>query len=267
MPKPFLLRRPSGLYARYWVPLALREVVGSKTIVRSLGSLRGDAARLEAARLGYALTHRLAEMKSQRSARMPTPPSAQLSERIDAYVKTHAAARRPLELFLALVEYKPVAAPCGEDVDRFATQMFDWPRDAGRSALFKDASPQEILARAKRSRADPIVPETWRRSVATVRVFVTALIEKAELDPDFIQAFDRWIGARAGLKAPEGLTERILGAAYSYIWRADGSLDVHVDTEADHRRVMELHDLAVGRRRVDIRPRLFDRWAKPAISS
>jgi integrase len=55
MPKPFLLRRPSGLYVRYWVPLALREAVGSNTIVRSLGDLRGDAARLEAARLGYAL--------------------------------------------------------------------------------------------------------------------------------------------------------------------------------------------------------------------
>ncbi len=96
MPKPKLLRRPSGLYARYWVPLALREVVGSKTIVRSLGSLRGDAARLEAARLGYALAHRFAEMK-------------------------------------------------------------------------RDASPQEILARAKRARADPIAPETLRRSVAAVR--------------------------------------------------------------------------------------------------
>lgn len=40
MPEPLLLRCPSGLYARYWVPLALREVVGSKSIVRSLGSLR-----------------------------------------------------------------------------------------------------------------------------------------------------------------------------------------------------------------------------------
>ena len=133
-------------------------------------------------------------MKSQRSVRIPTPPSAQVGERIDAYVKTPAAARRPLELFSALVGDKPVAALSAEDVDRFATQMFDWPRDAGRIALFKDASPQEILARANRSRADPIVPG---RFVATVRVFVTALIEKAELDPDFIQAFDRWIGAHA----------------------------------------------------------------------
>jgi integrase len=242
MPKPLLLRRPSGLYARYWVPLALREAVGSKTIVRSLGGLRGDAARLEAARLGYALAHRFAQMKSQRSARMPSPPSAQLSERIDAYVKTHAAARRPLELFLALVGDKPVAALSAEDVDRFATQMFDWPRDAGRSALFKDTSPQEILARAKRARAEPIAPETWRRSLAAVRVFVTGSIAQTELDPAFIQAFDRWIGARTPADVPADPTETILDAAYSYTWRADGSLDVHADTEADHLRVMELHD-------------------------
>ncbi len=63
MPKPLILRRPSGLYVRYWVPLALRSCVGSNHIVRSLGGLRGDAARLEAARLGYALSQQFARMK------------------------------------------------------------------------------------------------------------------------------------------------------------------------------------------------------------
>lgn len=129
-----------------------------------------------------------------------------------------------------------------EGVDCFAEQMLDWPRDAGRSALFKDASPQQILARAKRARAEPIAPESWRRSLAAVRVFMTGLIAQAELDPAFIQAFDRWIGARTLAMAPMAPVERILDASYSYTWRADGSLDVHADTEADHRRVMELHD-------------------------
>jgi len=64
MPKPLLLRRPSGLYARYWVPMALRAQVGSSYIVRSLGGLRGDAARLEAARLGYALSQQFQECKA-----------------------------------------------------------------------------------------------------------------------------------------------------------------------------------------------------------
>lgn len=55
MPKPYLLRRPSGLYVRLLVPAHLRAAVGSRFIVRSLGGLRGDAARLAAARLGYTL--------------------------------------------------------------------------------------------------------------------------------------------------------------------------------------------------------------------
>lgn len=54
MPKPLLIRRPSGLYVRLLVPLHLRPLVGSRYIVRSLAGLRGDAARLAAARLGYA---------------------------------------------------------------------------------------------------------------------------------------------------------------------------------------------------------------------
>jgi len=63
MPKPLLLRRPSGLYVRFLVPVALRAAVGSRFLVRSLGNRRGDAARLEAARLGYALSIQFAGMK------------------------------------------------------------------------------------------------------------------------------------------------------------------------------------------------------------
>lgn len=238
MPKPLLLHRPSGLYARYWVPLALREAVGSKTIVRSLGGLRGDAARLEAARLGYALGRQFALMKNQRPPRMPAPSSAQLGERIDVYLKTHAAARRPLQLFLALVGDKPIATVSAEDVDRFAEAMRHWPRDAGRRALFKDVSPQEVLTRAQRAQAEPIAPETWRRSLAAVRAFTDGLIARGDLDPDFNDAFDRWIGARRP-KRPDTST---LDASYSYTWHPDGSLDVRADTDEDHQRVMELHD-------------------------
>lgn len=63
MPKPLFLRRPSGLYVRFLVPVHARPVVGSRFIVRALGHLRGDAARLEAARLGYALAHQFEAMK------------------------------------------------------------------------------------------------------------------------------------------------------------------------------------------------------------
>lgn len=56
MPKSLLLSRPSGLYVRFRVPSDLRERIGSRFIVRSLGSLRGDAARLVAAAQAVALS-------------------------------------------------------------------------------------------------------------------------------------------------------------------------------------------------------------------
>jgi len=49
MPKPFLLARPAGLYARFFVPTDLRALVGT------LGVCRGDKARLIAAMMGMAL--------------------------------------------------------------------------------------------------------------------------------------------------------------------------------------------------------------------
>lgn len=56
MPKPLFLQRPSGLYVRFLVPVHAREVWGARVVMKSLGGRRGDAARLAAARLGYALS-------------------------------------------------------------------------------------------------------------------------------------------------------------------------------------------------------------------
>lgn len=55
MPKPLLLARPAGLYARFFVPTDLRAIVGTRYLVRSLGARRGDQARLVAAMMGMAL--------------------------------------------------------------------------------------------------------------------------------------------------------------------------------------------------------------------
>ncbi|PPU78837.1 integrase [Xanthomonas cucurbitae] len=55
MPKPFLLKRPSGLYARFLVPVDLRERVGSRFLVRALPG-RGDTARLAAAQMAVSLS-------------------------------------------------------------------------------------------------------------------------------------------------------------------------------------------------------------------
>jgi integrase len=64
MPKAFLQTRSSGVYARYLVPGVLQPHWGAQYIVRALRQ-RGDAARLAAAQLGYALGRAFAMAKDQ----------------------------------------------------------------------------------------------------------------------------------------------------------------------------------------------------------
>jgi integrase len=64
MPKPFFVRRPSGLYARFLVPADLRHVVGSRFLVRPLYASTADAARLTAACMGMALSKAFRAMRS-----------------------------------------------------------------------------------------------------------------------------------------------------------------------------------------------------------
>lgn len=56
MPKPLVLRRPSGLYVRFLVPRDLRPSLGVRFLVRPLHLPAGDGARLVAASMGMALS-------------------------------------------------------------------------------------------------------------------------------------------------------------------------------------------------------------------
>lgn len=56
MPKPYLLHRPSGIYARFLVPADLRERIGSRFLVRALHALHGDESRLVASSLALMLS-------------------------------------------------------------------------------------------------------------------------------------------------------------------------------------------------------------------
>ncbi|MFA4294770.1 integrase, partial [Xanthomonas perforans] len=56
LPKPLMISRSAGLYARFFVPTDLRALIGSRYLVRSLGNRRGDHARLAAATMGMALS-------------------------------------------------------------------------------------------------------------------------------------------------------------------------------------------------------------------
>ncbi len=51
-----MISRSAGLYARFFVPIDLRAMIGSRYLVRSLGNRRGDHARLAAATMGMALS-------------------------------------------------------------------------------------------------------------------------------------------------------------------------------------------------------------------
>lgn len=64
MPKPYFLSRRSGLYVRFLVPLDLRDVIGSRFLIRTLRSARGDRARFVAAMLGVALSEAFAGMRA-----------------------------------------------------------------------------------------------------------------------------------------------------------------------------------------------------------
>lgn len=56
MPKPYLLNRPSGIYARFLIPADLRVRIGSRFLVRPLRALPGDEARLVASSLALVLS-------------------------------------------------------------------------------------------------------------------------------------------------------------------------------------------------------------------
>lgn len=56
MPKPYLIKRPSGVFVRFFVPSNLQAPLGARYLVRRLPLPMGDAARLVAAQMAVALS-------------------------------------------------------------------------------------------------------------------------------------------------------------------------------------------------------------------
>lgn len=65
MPKPLLLRRPSGHYVRFLLTVDLRPVLGPRFFVRSRGLHRSDEARLVAAIYAAALSRVFDRMRRE----------------------------------------------------------------------------------------------------------------------------------------------------------------------------------------------------------
>lgn len=80
MPKPYILKRPAGWYARFFVPVALHASLGSRYVVLSLRSERGDGARFTAARIGYVLSRLFEWMRKNAVA----DPKDLLTKALDA---------------------------------------------------------------------------------------------------------------------------------------------------------------------------------------
>lgn len=73
MPTPYFLQRPTGPYVCFLVPEYARDDIGSRFVVRSLGTLRGDAARLAMARPGYTLAKHFDDLRGRISEQGKPP--------------------------------------------------------------------------------------------------------------------------------------------------------------------------------------------------
>ena len=114
MPKPYILKRPGGWFARFFVPVALHASLGSRYIVLSPRSERGDAARFTAARIGY-LLHRLFEWMRNNPVADPK----------DLLTKALDAARNGRELVIDLPDGTRITTD-GSAADYSRARLLRW---------------------------------------------------------------------------------------------------------------------------------------------
>ncbi len=137
MPKPLLISRSAGLYARFFVPTDLRALIGSRYLVRSLGNRRGDHARLVAAMMGMALCSAFDAMRKGMTV--------DLDELLE---KVRSGAIKELTL-------SDVTLPDGT---RIAQAQLDTPADAAMFADLMDRSrqvePSEVTSARVAKRRD-----------------------------------------------------------------------------------------------------------------
>lgn len=137
LPKPLLISRSAGLYARFFVPTDLRALIGSRYLVRSLGNRRGDHARLVAAMMGMALCSAFDAMRKGMTV--------DLDELLE---KVRSGAIKELTL-------SDVTLPDGT---RIAQAQLDTPADAAMFADLMDRSrqvePSEVTSARVAKRRD-----------------------------------------------------------------------------------------------------------------
>lgn len=195
MPKPYLLARPSGLYVRFLVPVDLRARIGSRFIVRPLGSRRGDMARLLAARFAVALSQVFMAMRHGAAV----VDIKKLIEGAQEAARTGGTKEWiGTDIRVGSVSIGSVSTSGPEDTDDFIRALQAIVDQAGPASAAPPAPPvaggllsEEIekhvadLRRAKRAR------ETITESKHSLRILLGVIgdMPVAEVNGDHIRAF------------------------------------------------------------------------------
>lgn len=262
MPKPLLLTRPSGLYARFLVPADLRQAVGRRFLTRALHA-RADHARLVAARMGLALSQ---AFRAVRCGCLMTPDD------FDELLKRLSAGPSPLsELHLGTVRLPNGAVLEGVQIDTpadaslFRQTLVDvgGALPAGQPALALSPFPAkpalmlsaavELFLRqfAQKKRAASNLLDTTH----TLRVLVGVVGEKplrevgAEDMDDFLDAIASW-PPNATKKWPGLTVSEVLAKA-----RREGLNGLSHRTQEKHLdRVRVFFGWALERREIERNP-------------
>ncbi|HCH0556665.1 TPA: hypothetical protein NKO30_006798 [Pseudomonas aeruginosa] len=142
MPKPFLLPRRSGLYARFFVPTDLQGVVGSRYLVRPLHLPPGDAARLVSAYMGMALSNAFQALRQGKS------------------IDLDEVLRRIREQGLRELTLTDVTLPNGTHLGR---AQIDTPEDAALFAELLREPAAKVAAPPNQAAGAPVRPKRLAR--------------------------------------------------------------------------------------------------------
>ena len=136
MPKPYIIRRRSGLYVRFLVPADLRNALGSTYVVRPLLAVKDDA-RLIAARMAVTLSR---AFDSVRLGTMASDELKALKSGLRALQTGRSKDWQTDEIVLANgTRLKGVKVDSDEDAQRFSKFLVD----VGASPAYEPPPPKK----------------------------------------------------------------------------------------------------------------------------
>lgn len=197
MPKPLLLARPSGLYARFLVPIDLRGAVGSRFLVRPLHEPAGDRARLVAACMGVALSQAFEAIRQGDAVDLKKAlEAARAAGRRDLIIKgmtlrngTHVAEAQ-LETLQDVEMLERLMGQVAEK-DPLAAAVAGYPPQVPTSAAVPSGPLLSACIDKHLASLGKLAPKTIIESRHSLRILLGLVgdIPVATLDADHVQAF------------------------------------------------------------------------------